>query len=59
MALDNWKDEFEVWFKSDNVDTCGTDYDTGKKLYITQCTLWRKVFTKKELKKYYKHEYKN
>jgi hypothetical protein len=44
---------FKDWLKSDNVIRVAVDR------YQTQCTQYKKVFTKMELKAYYKLEYKN
>jgi hypothetical protein len=55
--IDDWKDDFEAWFKSDNVFKEESSADPGKYVYRTQCTLWKRAFTKKELKKYFKKEY--
>ena len=47
------KEEFKKWLKSDNV------LKIKKNNYIEQTTQWRCLFTKKEIKKFYKKEFKN
>lgn len=42
---------FQIWIISDNV------IKIKKNNYKTQCTQYSKIFTKKELKEYYKKEY--
>ena len=44
--------KFKKWLKSDNV------IKLGKNKYLEHTTQWRGEFTKKELKQFFKKEYK-